>query len=78
MLDAKGRGNGEGRSHYNMAFKAIDQSKRFNYVRSHYKMAFYLQSPIKSFTDISVSLALALIFFLLTNNPDVRLGVQGR
>ena len=54
-----------------------DQSNRFNNGRSHYNMAFYFKWPIKSFTEISVSLAFASIF-LLTIRPDVRLGVQGR
>ena len=76
ILEARGRGNCEGCNHYNMAFKSIGQSICFNYGRSHYNMAFYCQWPIKSFTEISVSLAFASIFWL-TIRPDVRLGVQG-
>ena len=69
-MDARGRSNCEGRSHYNMAFKAIDQSNRFNYGRRHNNMAFYCQWPIKSFTEISVSLAFASNFFV--NNSSRR------
>ena len=69
-LDTRGRGNSEGRSHYNLAFKAIDQSNRFNYGRSHYNMAFCCQWPIKSITEISVSLAFTSNFFV--NNSSRR------
>ena len=71
ILYARRRGNWEGRSHYNMAFKAIDQSNCFNYGPSHYNMAFYCQWPIKSLTEISVSLAFASNFFV--NNSSRRL-----
>ena len=50
--------------------KPIDQSNRINYGRSHYNMAFYCQWPIKSFTEISVSLAFASNFFV--NNSSRR------
>ena len=50
--------------------KPIDQSNRFNYGRSHYNMAFYCHWPIKSFTEISVSLAFASNFFV--NNSSRR------
>ena len=70
ILEARGRGNCKGRSHYNMALKAIDQSNRINYGRSHYNMAFYCQWPIKSFTEISVSLTFASNFFV--NNSSRR------
>ena len=53
-----------------MAFKANELIKLFNYWRSHYNMAFYCQWPIKPFTEISVSLALALNFFV--NNSSRR------
>ena len=53
-----------------MAFKAIDQWNPFNYGRSHYNMAFYYQWPIKSFTEISVSLAFVSNFFV--NNSSRR------
>ena len=42
--------------------KPIDRSNRFNDGRSHYNMAFYCQWSIKSFTEISVSLASTSIF----------------
>ena len=58
-----------------MEFEAIYQLNCFNYVHSHYNIAFYCQRPIKSFTEISVSLAFASIF-LLTIRPYVHLGVQ--
>ena len=69
-MDASGRGNWKGRSHNNMTFKYIDESNRFNYERSHYNMTFYCQWPIKSFTEISVSLAFASGFFV--NNSSSR------
>ena len=77
ILDARGCVNWAGAAITIWRLMAIDQSNRFNYGRSHYNMAFYYQWPIKSFTEISVSLAFASIF-LLTIRPDVRLGVKGR
>ena len=60
-----------------MAFKAIDQSNRFNYGRSHYNMAFFANDQsnrLPKFRKASLSRQI----FLLTIRPDVRLGVQGR
>ena len=50
--------------------KPIDQSNCFNYGRSPYNMAFNCQWSIKSFTEISVSLAFASNFFV--NNSSRR------
>ena len=71
-MDASGRGNCEGHSHYNMAFKAIDQWNLFNYGRSHYNMMFYCQWPIKSFAEISVRLAFASNFFVNSSRRSSR------
>ena len=53
-----------------MTFKAIDQFNRLNYGRSRYNMAFYCQWPIKSFTEISESLAFVSNVFVSLDDRD--------